>query len=125
MLYLPPYPRRPMTKFISANAQHPGGSHEPAHGAEHAALRAPLSKTTLMAPIAPKGTRFVVATELSLGLGSKTNAESIGLCLSNGTVPGALYGARKGVHLLCYDRRAHMAPRKVYILYVHVVYGIN
>ena len=58
MLYLPPYPRRPVTKFISANAQHPGGSHEPAHGAEHAALRAPLSKTTLMAPIAPKGTRF-------------------------------------------------------------------
>ena len=58
MLYLPPYPRRPVTKFISANAQHPGGSHEPAHGAEHAALRAPLSKTTLMGPIAPKETRF-------------------------------------------------------------------
>jgi len=59
MLYLPPYPRRPVTKFISANAQHPGGSHEPAHGAEHAALRAPRSKTTLMGPIAPKETRFV------------------------------------------------------------------
>jgi hypothetical protein len=48
MLYLPPYPRRPMTKFISANVQHPGGSHESAHGAEHAALRAPLPKTTLI-----------------------------------------------------------------------------
>ena len=59
MLYLPPYPRRPVTKFISANAQHPGGSHEPAHGAEHAALRAPLPKTTLMAPIAPGTRRFV------------------------------------------------------------------
>ena len=32
MLFLPPYPRRPMTKIISANAHHPGGSHEPAHG---------------------------------------------------------------------------------------------
>ena len=33
--------------------------------------------------------------------------------------------ARAKAYKLCYDRRAYMAPRKVYQLYVHVQYGIK